>query len=368
MKIVADENIPWVTHYFGDATLKAGRQIANKDLSDAEMLLIRSVTKVDRTLLQNTSVKFVGSATTGFDHIDTTWLTDNNITYRVAKGCNAIAVVEYVIAVIASLQKRNFLPTQKLRAAVIGVGTIGSQVTKILEILGFEVICCDPIRALNETDFHTVPLETISDVDLLTLHTPLTKEGSHPTFHMINKEFLARQKNNCILLNTSRGSVINFNDLKLDGGHLIWCLDVFENEPFIDFEVLDEALIATPHIAGFSEQAKHRGIEMIYDAAFELNMIKKIEHKILPMKSLDCCQGIKDWRDVILDLFDPYELSHEMKNRMIEDPDHAFDDMRNHFQRRTEFSFINLVNLNVDERNKKILQELGFKTLLPCAS
>ncbi len=360
VKIVADENIPWVSHYFGDAILKPGRQITSQDLVDAEMLLVRSITNVDRSLLQNTQIKFVGSTTTGADHIDTAWLDENNITYRVAKGCNADAVLEYVIAILASLQKRNFLPTKKLRAAVIGVGTIGSKVVEKLEWLGMEVICCDPIRAINEPDFQSIALDKISDVDFITLHTPLTNDGEYPTFHMINKDFLTRQKNNCILLNTSRGGVINSNDLKLYGGHLMWCLDVFEGEPFIDFEMLDEALIATPHIAGYSEQAKYRGIEMIYQAAHELNIIPTALPQIHKRISCDVNSIAKNWRDVVLQIFDPYELSSQMKVRMIEDPDHAFDDMRKNFKTRNEFRFIDLVNMKVDEQNKKVLEQLGF--------
>jgi erythronate-4-phosphate dehydrogenase len=359
MKIVADENIPFLDYYFDNVTLKPGRLITREDLVDADILLVRSVIKVNESLLKDTPVKFVGTTTTGVDHIDTKWLEKNGITYRAAQGCNAIAVADYVIAIIASLQKRGFLAKRQLKAAVIGVGNIGSRVAEKLKLLGFDVIESDPPRAQQEPDFISTPLDKISDVDFITLHTPLTEDGPYATYHMIDKKFLARQKDNCVLLNTGRGSVISFDDLKMYGGNLLWCLDVFEGEPWIDFEVLDEALIATPHIAGYSEQAKYRGIAMIYTALCELNFIeKKVPLKPYPRQTLSLENEIEDFRDVILKMYDPYLTSARLKSRMIENPKTAFDLMRNHFAERSEFAFYDLLNLKLDEENSRILHEL----------
>jgi erythronate-4-phosphate dehydrogenase len=178
---------------------------------------------------------------------------------------------------------------------------------------------------------------------------------------MIEKNFLQRQKANCILLNTGRGSVIDFEDLKLYGGHLIWCLDVFENEPFIDFAVLDEALIATPHIAGYSEQAKYRGIKMIYQSARKLNIIHHdVELLPFPRKNISF-HRINDWRDVVLTTYDPYLTSAKLKSQMIEDPDHAFDKMRNEFKERSEFTFIDLPKLDLKEKDIEVLRVLNFE-------
>ena len=171
MKIVADENIPFLSYYFDNVTVKPGRLIMREDLMDADILVIRSVTKVNESLLKGTPVKFVGTTTTGVDHIDTKWLDKNGILYRAASGCNAIAVLEYVIAVIASLQKKGFLPTKPLKTAVIGVGKIGSRVSHKLKLLGFDVIECDPLRAETEPDYISTPLDDIADVDLISLHT-----------------------------------------------------------------------------------------------------------------------------------------------------------------------------------------------------
>jgi erythronate-4-phosphate dehydrogenase len=336
MKIVADENIPLVQHYFGDLgelILKPGRAIAQADLVDADILLVRSVTAVNQALLQNTNVKFVGSATTGFDHIDIAWLKEQGIALSVARGCNSTAVVEYVICVIAALQKMQLLKQTDVRAGVIGVGQIGQVVADKLKTLGFEVVLCDPLRA----DIISTPLEKMVDLDFITLHTPLTREGNFPTYHLIQGDFLQRQKKNCVLLNSGRGATIAFDQLKLYGQDLIWCLDVWEHEPFIDLNVLQKAVIATPHIAGYSLQSKYRGIEMIYQD-FTKQMVTEIKY---PTKTISLNDTDADWRDVVLQIFDPRVETERMKKTLLEDPS-AFDRLRKSFVDRYEFGFVKI--------------------------
>ena len=298
MKIVADENILFVENYFKEHIIarKPGRLITKHDLQDADILLVRSITKVNSDLLQNTPIKFVGSTTSGFDHLDVGWLQKAGIQWGITKGSNKMAVVQYVIAVIAALQKMNFLLQKKPRAAVIGVGDIGEEVAKKLKLLGFDVVLYDPFRK----DIVQSPIEALSDLDFMTLHVPLTKKGAHPTYHLIERNFLERQNKNSILLNASRGEVISFDDLKLHGQLLLWCLDVFENEPLIDFEILDQAMVATPHIAGYSLQSKYRGVEMIYRIALEKKIFSSsskvnIEY---PTKTISFDNKALDWQDI----------------------------------------------------------------------
>ncbi len=358
IKIVADEAIPLVKHYFsdqGDLLLKSGREITHKDVLSADILLIRSVTKVDKNLLQNTKVKFVGSVSAGMDHLDTEWLQQNNINWYAAKGCNATSVVEYVICVIAALQKMGFLTNKKLRAGVVGVGTIGRQVVEKLKILGFDVIQCDPPRAEQEADFRSTSLEDFSELDLITLHTPLTYQGKYATHHLIDKKFLQRQKKNCVLLSAGRGSVINFADLKLYGEHLIWCLDVWENEPLIDCEVLQSAVIATPHIAGHSVQAKQRGVEMVYQ-----KLVDKEKLKVkFPTKTIALRDKIMDWRDVVLKIYDPTKTTREMKEKLLEN-ESAFDLLRNNFSEKYEFGYVKIENAKLSMQDQEILHQLGI--------
>lgn len=366
MKIVADKDIPFVEHYFssaGDLVLVPGRTLTQNDLQEAEVLLVRSITKVNKELLQGTKVKFVASPTTGDDHYDKEWLANAGIAWSVAPGCNAIAVAEYVICAIAALQKRGYLTGRNLRAGVVGVGKIGSRVAEKLKILGFDVVLCDPLRALNERDFVTTPLEEFAEFDFITLHTPLTRNGLFPTYHMIDKTFLARQKKNCILMNTGRGSVIDFNDLKVSGEQLIWCLDVWENEPLIDFTVLDTALIATPHIAGYTVQSKYRGIEMMYHASLKQGFLpdKNISVLSYPEDKITFNHQKADWRDVVLKIFDPFKLSTLMKDKMIENEAGAFDGLRKSFVDRAdrhEFKFVELKDVQLSSGDQVMWNQL----------
>lgn len=363
MKIVADENIPLIEPYFGDCgelILKPGRKITRSDVMDADILLIRSVTKVNQLLLENTRVKFVGSATSGADHLDTEWLDANEIKWSVAKGCNAVAVLEYVICVVAALQKMHFLNQENIRAAVVGVGNIGQRVADIFTVFGFDVVLCDPLR----TDIISVPFEDLSDLDFISFHTPLTRKSHYPTYHLVQKEFLQKQKKNCILLNAGRGEVFAGDALKKYGQECIWCLDVWENEPDIDLDVLDKTRIATPHIAGYSLQSKYRGIEMIYRAAVKQNILpeKAVNTPLYPAKKISI-EFAKNWRDVVLSIFDPLSVTAEMiqnLNRFEQSENGRFDVLRKKYADRYEFGFIELENVNLSEADRLLLKLLGF--------
>lgn len=364
MKIVADENIPLIEHFFGannELLTKPGRTISRDDLFDADMLLVRSVTKVDELLLHNTPVKFVGSSTSGADHLDTEWLDQSGIQWRVAVGCNAMAVAEYVVSIIAALQKQGFLLQKNPRAGVVGVGTIGSLVVEKLKLLGFEVVQCDPLR-IDDPNFSHTELEKFSELDFISLHTPMTYQGKFPTHHLIEKNFLQKQKKDCVLVNAGRGSVINFEDLKKQGQHLHWCLDVWEHEPEIDSDVLERAWIATPHIAGYSVQSKYRGIEMIYHAAYQAGFLEGelITSPRYPEKIIsEILDETISWQEVLLKTYDPIETSKQMKQALQQKPN-SFDQLRKHFNHRNEFGYMRFSHLNC--RDLDLLAKLGFKT------
>lgn len=346
MKIVADENIPHLRAFFDadELILKPGREIKKDDLLDADILLVRSVTPINKKLLEGTPIKFVGSTTSGKDHIDTQWLDENNITWYVAEGCNTRAVVEYIVCVLAALEKNELLPNnpeKRLTAVVVGVGRIGSEVVKTLEKLNFEVIKCDPYRA-KDKNFTSINFAEITDVDLITFHVPLTESGEYPTFHMADKHFLLRQKKNCVIINTSRGGVIDSDALKEYGQLLYSCLDVWENEPYIDFEVLQLATIATPHIAGYSVQAKLRGIEMVYKFMREHKIILPLNITLpkYPTKEIIYPEKEISWQDAALLIFDPMQVTRDFKQAMIENESQTtFDDMRKKYMERYEFPY-----------------------------
>ena len=318
MKIVADAHIPYINEYFaahGELVLVPGREMTSEHVKDADMLLVRAVTQVDEKLLAGSRVKFVGSITAGDDHLDTEWLDKTGISWSTVQGFNAQPVADYVVSCVAALERKQILPTTQKRAVVIGVGRIGSLVKKYLKLLNFEVITCDPLRAAKEPEFNSTSLADISDVDLISLHVPLTRSGEHPTFHFIEKTFLQRQKPGCVLLNASRGAVIDSQALMQYGAHLSWCLDVFEQEPNIDKAVLNRAAIATPHIAGYSIQSKIRGIEMIRQAACDRKLIKakKLTSTKMPQQQLSFAGDNHHWQDIVLGIFSPLLMTTMMR-------------------------------------------------------
>jgi erythronate-4-phosphate dehydrogenase len=365
MKIVADQDIPFISHYFGglgEISLKLGRTLTREDVLTADILLVRSVTLVNQALLDKTKVKFVGSVVSGMDHLDTIWLDQAGIRWSSAAGCNATAVAEYVVTVIAALQKSGLLSQKKCRAAVIGAGKIGSQVVEKLKILGFEVVQCDPLRAIQEENFASTPIEELAELDFISLHTPLTQAGPYPTYHLIEKKFLQRQKKDCVLLNTSRGAVINGDALIQYGQHLIKCLDVWEYEPKINEEVLLAATLASPHIAGHSIQSKYRGIDRIYGAAIQQGIIPAQQVPSVPFPTAKMTFSNKkiDWREAVLAIYNPGEITQRMKQAFLEEGSGVFDELRKRFIRGHEFQFVKISQLTLTPADRKLLAALSL--------
>lgn len=349
MKIVADLQIPYLKEYFGhsgELILKPGRTLSREDVTDAELLLVRSVTSVGKALLSGTKIKFVGSVTTGTDHLDTTWLQQADIAWSNAAGSNALAVADYVYCVVASLSRQKWTCAGK-KAAVIGAGRIGRLVMQRLTHLGFEVVVCDPLRAQIEPDFHSTPLQELTDLDLITLHVPLTHSGPHATWHMIDDIFLQKQKAGCVLINTSRGAVASTQALLHHGKRLHYCLDVWEDEPHINIELLKQAWLATPHIAGYSVQSKIRGTEMIYRVACEKNMLPPmpIPPITFPDQTADKALPISSekqyWADTALHFFDPLAMTTTMKAALLSTthPGQTFDALRHTLPLRKEIAW-----------------------------
>jgi erythronate-4-phosphate dehydrogenase len=369
MKVVADAHIPNVKKYFSGAmelNLIPGRAISRKDVQDADILLVRSVTPVNESLLMGSRVKFVGSVTAGADHLDTVWLAANGIRWQVAEGFNALAVADYVVSVVAALQHQQLLLSKSLRAAVVGVGAIGRFVAERLSALNFEVVYCDPLRADRETSFYSTPLTELMDLDLISLHVPLTRAGPYPTYHLINQAFLQRQKPGCVLLNTSRGAVVDTQQLKIVGKHLCWCLDVWEHEPKIDQAVLTHTTIATPHIAGYSVQSKIRGIERIYRTARTYHLVPLLDSAIeMPMQRLPVIGGEQNWQSIVLQIFNPLIMTAMLKSRSLstKEPGLLFDTLRHQFHGRYEFASILVKESQVLPADRRTLKQLGFNVL-----
>ncbi|EPF4245754.1 4-phosphoerythronate dehydrogenase PdxB [Proteus mirabilis] len=273
MKILVDENMPYAQQLFcqlGEVKAVPGRPLPIEELDDTDALMVRSITKVNASLLAGKPVKFVGTATAGFDHVDTAWLEQQKIAFSSAPGCNAIAVVEYVFsALMVFAEQEGFQLTDKT-VGIVGVGNVGGRLAKRLRALGVNVLLCDPPRADRGDDEQFHSLETLlKQADILTFHTPLNKSGRYNSYHLINESNLDILPEGRILINASRGEVIDNAALLSalnQGKKLRVVLDVWEPEPDLSLELLNKVDIATPHIAGYTLEGKARGTTQVYEA------------------------------------------------------------------------------------------------------
>ncbi|MGB9191933.1 4-phosphoerythronate dehydrogenase [Acinetobacter haemolyticus] len=270
MKIVADENLAFTEYFFadfGEIQQAAGRTLTHANVKDAEALLVRSVTQVNAELVQDTKLKFVGSATIGTDHLDIAALEQCNIAWSNAAGCNAQAVAEYVITALLHLKPELINANDSFTLGIIGLGNVGSRLAVMAKLLGWKVIGHDPFvqrEQIEQVDLNTL----LKTADAISTHVPLTKTGNHPTYHLINAEALAQMKPAAILINSARGPVVEESALIVDiqQTQRAVVLDVFEHEPEISEQLLNLIRLVTPHIAGYSLEGKARGTQMIYDA------------------------------------------------------------------------------------------------------
>ncbi len=285
MKLVVDENIVQAKEAFstfGEITFVSGREITNESLLNADILIVRSVTKVNEELLKNTKIKFVGTATIGTDHIDIDYLKKNNIGFSSAAGCNSYSVAEYIFSAITQIAIQNDFKISEKSIGVIGYGNIGTKVVKIAKALGVRVVINDPPKERFSKEQIFSSLKEALSCDIVTFHVPLNIGGVDNTVHLLDEKNINLIKENAILINTSRGPVVDNQVLKnrlKEENNIHVVLDVWEEEPVIDLDLLGMIKIATPHIAGYSYEGKVNGTKIIYDA---LCNYLKINKKWLP--------------------------------------------------------------------------------------
>jgi len=271
--ILADENIPFAREAFGtlgEVRLKHGRRIARADLADVDLLVVRSITRVDAALVEGSRVRFVGTATSGSDHVDAADLERLGIAFHAALGCNANAVAEYMAAAWLTLAQRRGETLAGRRVGVVGVGHVGSLVVEKALALGMEPVPNDPPKARETGSDRYRPLDALLDCDIVTCHTPLTVDGPDPTYRLIGEAFFPRLKPGAWFCNAGRGEVVDEAALgrAIDSRRLgAVVLDVWDHEPEIDEGLLARVDIATPHIAGYSLEGKLNGTDMVYRAA-----------------------------------------------------------------------------------------------------
>ncbi|MEX5667288.1 4-phosphoerythronate dehydrogenase PdxB [Pseudomonas neuropathica] len=272
MLIVADENIPLLDAFFagfGEIRRVPGRSIDRATVEQADVLLVRSVTNVNRALLEGSKVRFVGTCTIGTDHLDLEYFNEAGITWSSAPGCNARGVVDYVLGSLMTLAEIEGVDLSQRTYGVVGAGEVGGRLIKVLKGLGWNVKVCDPPRQAAEGGDYVSLEQIIEQCDVISLHTPLTRSGGGATWHLFDQQRLQQLKPGAWLINAARGPVVDNAALRkvlLEREDLQAVLDVWEAEPEVDTALAELCVLATPHIAGYSLDGKQRGTAQIYQA------------------------------------------------------------------------------------------------------
>ena len=353
MRIVADENIPLLDEFFagfGEIQRLPGRSIDVAAVASADLLLVRSVTQVDQTLLQGSAVKFVGTCTIGTDHLDLDYFQQAGITWASAPGCNARGVVDYVLGSLLVLAEQQGIDLATRTYGVIGAGQVGSRLIKVLRSLGWRVLVCDPPRQAAEGGDFVSLQHLLETCDVISLHTPLERAGAHPTHHLFDQSRLAALKSGSWLINASRGAVVDnraLHELLAQGSDLQVVLDVWEGEPQVDVALAALCRIATPHIGGYSLDGKLRGTAQIYQALCQhLGVVPsvKLAH-LMPAAWLNTmtidASADPTWAlaSICRAVYDPRRDDADFRRSLLGDAPSrraAFDGLRKHYPMRRE--------------------------------
>ena len=270
MKIVVDDKIPYIREALeatgANVVYKNGSDICRNDVIDADALIVRTRTHCNRELLSGTAVRFIATATIGFDHIDTEYMEETGIKWTSCPGCNADSVAQYVESCLLLLWREHDMIPQQQTIGIVGCGHVGGKVRVVAERLGMRVLVNDPL--LGNPDFVTLA-EIEREADIITFHVPMTKQGAYATWHLADSDFFGRLKRKPIVINTSRGAVVDNEALlhAIDSGQVRQAIvDTWENEPCINLSLLNKVYIGTPHIAGYSADGKANADNMVMKA------------------------------------------------------------------------------------------------------
>lgn len=367
MKIIADNTVPYlkgIAEPIAEVKYLNSKEFTPGNIHDADALIVRSIDKCTRELLEGSRVKLITTATIGFDHIDTKYCDEAGITWKNAPGCNAVSVAQYVLASLITVALRRKESLQGKTIGIVGVGHVGKELEKLCTAYGLHVLRNDPPRAETEGSKGFVSLDTIAqESDIISFHTPLTKEGRFMTRHLANEDFFGKTRKKPWFVNASRGAVHDTGALlaALKSGQISEAIiDCWENEPAIDRELLDRVSIATPHIAGFSADGKANGtrtclknIERFFNVKIE-----KLGEVIPPAPTdpvIDL-DGVADQRIeyAVLRSFNPLAIDQILR----ETPD-KFEWFRANYQHPREFAAYTIKNATAEER--KLFDQLGFR-------
>lgn len=377
MLIVADSKI---THAaaafspFGEVRTIATGELSTAAIKDAEILLVRSETRVDASLLRGSRVRFVGTATIGTDHVDLEYLEREGIAFASCPGSNANSVAEYVLAALLQVAARKDIRLKGKSLGIVGHGNTGSRTARKADALGMIVLLNDPPLARATHDARYLPLDELMEADFVSLHVPLTKGGEDPTFHLFDKRRLLAMKKGSVLVNASRGAVVDNAALKhtLRDGHFRACvLDVWEGEPDIDVDLLDLTTLGTPHIAGYSFDGKLNATKMLQQAvgkflnanpatvdALDRSEVKEIVLREPPREPESLL------RCVVRECYDIEQDDTRLRQLHSVTPDSRgayFRALRANYPVRREFHNYKITRGSVTVEQAKLLHAIGFQ-------
>ena len=374
LNIVADENIPRVEETFaclGNVVKVNGRQLAKQQLLEADILLVRSVTNVNEALLAGTPVRFVATATIGIDHLDTAYLDANGISWASAPGSNADSVVDYVISSLCRLEGVLEQLLVDGVVGIIGMGNVGSRLYQRLSTLGIDCCAYDPLLAPTSYPVLT-DLDTVLAADVICMHVPLTTTGDYPTYHLLNKQRILRLKPGVVIINAGRGATLDNVGLlevldRRDDPCVV--LDVWENEPNIDIQLMKRIDISTPHVAGYSLDGKLAGTAMIYQACCQFLGVEAVVSQ-RPKEDLfitvtEKHNVVAAMKEAVLLCYDVADDDQRLRGALLHSSDEQrsvqFDQLRKNYPERREFSHCRITNTaELDSEVVDGLVALGF--------
>ena len=346
-----------------------GRKLSMMFLMIADALLVRTRTKCDEKLLRDTTIRFVATATIGFDHIDTQYCNKNNIRWTNAPGCNSSSVQQYIASALLTVASGSGFSLRQKTLGIIGVGNVGSKVANLGKVLGMNVLQNDPPRSRKEGDRGFVSIERVlQEADIITLHVPLTMTGADRTYHLFDENAFERMKNGSWFINSSRGEVTETAALnkvlksgKLEGA----VIDVWENEPDIDRNLMSNSTIATPHIAGYSTDGKANGTAMVVNSLcsfFRLPPEKWYPGNVpAPVSSEIVIDGTgKTDEDIIREaVLHTYNIKTDDEKFRKSPAD--FEKQRGDYPLRREFPSYSVKLSNSSEKVRSVLEMIGFR-------
>jgi len=372
MKIIIDDKIPYLKgalEQVAEVIYLPGNKTTPDIVKDADAIITRTRTICNERLLKGSSVKFIATATIGYDHIDTAYCKSAGIEWTNAPGCNAESVNQYIASALFSWSMRKRTDLAGKTIGIVGVGQVGSRIAKLCETIGMKVLLNDPPRERKEGSANFVTLKTIrEEADIITFHVPLNMSGIDSTFHMVDNEFLQKLIKKPLLINSCRGEVFQTDSVKKArksetiSGLIIDC---WENEPEIDLELLALVDYATPHIAGYSKDGKANGTKMSIQALsrfFKLGLDNwqpsKVEPPENPVIEIDGNQR-REYSILAEAILSTYNIEND--DEALRDDPQNFEKLRGDYPVRREFDSYTIENVNLEIETLEKLEKLGFK-------